>query len=139
MLVLWPSLSIFMTVLTFIFIEVFRLLNVLCKEQKIPISAFMIKNHEITDMMMGILRIIKKKLNWKRSKMVLIRRIRRIANNDKFSVRDTKYLRKLINKQIKKGYTDFEEVLYEFPGKTVEMLEKKYNEKFNYLTGRIEE
>ena len=70
--------------------------------------------------------------------MVLLKRIRKIGNNKKFSVRDTKYLRKLINKQIKKGYTDFEEILEEFPGKTVEMLEAKYNEKFNYLTGRWE-
>ena len=51
-------------------------------------------------------------------------------------MRDTKYLRKLINNQRKKNYTNYEEVLHEFPGKTVELLRKEYNKKF-YNSSKI--
>ena len=108
----------------------------LWEEHWIPIDDFTNPNGETSEEMVEVLRIMKKKLEWKRSKMVLLKRIRKISNNREFSVRETKLLRKLINKQKKDGYIDFQEVLFYFPGKTIDILKNKYNEKFNYLTGR---
>ena len=60
----------------------------------------------------------------------MLRRIRRIARKTTFSVRDTKLMRRLVLKQEKKGYIDFEEILCHFPGKTTKMVEDHYTKKF---------
>jgi len=124
------------TLFTFWLIELYHMLIQLWEEHWIPIDDFTNPNGETSEEMVEVLRIMKKKLEWKRSKMVLLKRIRKISNNREFSVRETKLLRKLINRQKKDGYIDFQEVLFYFPGKTIEILRNKYNEKFNYLTGR---
>ena len=53
---------------------------------------------------------------------------------NKFSVREVKLLRKLINNQKKRGYVNYSEIHDQFPGKSLKLLEKKYNEKYDYLT-----
>jgi hypothetical protein len=73
---------------------------------------------------------IAKKISWKGHESKLLHRIRKKARNKDFSVRDIKFLSKLINQQKKKGYRSFEELVYYFPGKDAEMLERKYYEKF---------
>ena len=60
----------------------------------------------------------------------LLARIQKIGRNrTNFTIREVKFLKKLINQQKKDGYTDFEEVADHFPGKSVETLENKYYEK----------
>ena len=62
--------------------------------------------------------------------------MRKVANNPNFSARETKLLRKLINKQKKEGYLNFTQIQDDFPGKTLENLESKYNEKYLHLLRR---
>jgi len=87
----------------------------------------------VSDDLHEILRILECQLQWRSGLHVLLRRIRRVGRNDKFSARQTKLLRKLVNAQKKQGYIDFEEVHDYFPGKTLDMLESKYNEKYEYM------
>ena len=78
--------------------------------------------------------MFEEQIKWRSGPTVLLRRIRRIGRSKTFSVRETKLLRKLINGQKRQGYVDFEEIQDEFPGKTIEMLKKKYNEKYLYCS-----
>jgi hypothetical protein len=73
---------------------------------------------------------IAKKISWKGYYMKLLKRIRKLARAKDFSVREDKLLSKLVNQQRRKGYRNFEELVYYFPGKDAEMLERKYYEKF---------
>jgi hypothetical protein len=73
---------------------------------------------------------IREKIDWRGPKIELLRRIRRLGRSKKFTVRDVKLLRKIVNQQKREGYTDFKAALYYFPGKSVEMIERKYNEKY---------
>ena len=58
----------------------------------------------------------------------LLERIRKIAMNQfKFSSRDTKLFRKIVKQQKKDGYIDYEEIQYYFPGKSLDVIKKKYN------------
>ena len=116
------------------YLALLSLLIVNCKEYGLSIEQFINKEREITKEMLKVLKIIKKKIGWKRSKNILLQRIQKIGNNSKFSVRENKLLRKLINQQRRNGYTSFEEILDHFPGKTIEILQTKYSEKSNYLT-----
>jgi hypothetical protein len=81
--------------------------------------------------------IVSREICWKGTKNELLKRIRRIAFKHDFSAREVKLLRKLVNEQKKHGYTNFEEVQYYFPGKTIEMIEAKYNEKYVNLYRKI--
>ena len=92
---------------------------------------FLHSNEELTGIHENIMGQLVEYTSWKGTVRRLLERIRRIGRQSDFSVRQTKLLRKLINGQIREGYTDFEAVLQYFPGKTVEMLEAKYNEKFH--------
>ena len=76
-------------------------------------------------------------MKWRRNrKKDLLRRIRKIGLRKTFSVREIKLLRKLINQQVKEGFIDFEAIHGQFPGKTIEQLKEKYNQKFDYLKRR---
>ena len=101
-----------------IFLEIFVLLHKLCPEHGFETTDFTHSRGEPTEEMFEVLNIIKSKLGWKRSKNLLLTRIRKVGKNTKFSVRETKLLRKLINQQLKDGLTDFSAVLHHFPGKT---------------------
>ena len=117
-----------------LFLEIFTLLIKLWQEYDIEISDFTDKRVRPCERMTEILKTLKSELKWKRSKNLLLKRIRKIGNNSDFSVRENKLLRKLVNQQLKNGYADFEAILVHFPGKTSEMLEQKYYEKINYLS-----
>lgn len=111
----------------------FKLLNTFCKEEKISPCEFWKKDEKINSVHKSILCRIVSETNWKGTKNELLSRMRKVALNSTFSVRDVKLLRKLVNEQKRNGYTNFEEVLYYFPGKSLEMIEEKYNEKYSYL------
>jgi UDP-2,3-diacylglucosamine pyrophosphatase LpxH len=111
----------------------FKLLNQTCKEKGINPSEFWVEDKKIWAAHKDILCKIRLETNWKGTKNELLRRIRKVALKSSFSAREVKLLRKLVNEQKKNGYTNFEEIQYYFPGKTVEMMEEKYNEKYSYL------
>ena len=94
------------------------LLNKLCQEYGFETTDFTHSRGEPTEEMFEVLNIIKSQLGWKRSKNMLLARIRKIGKNTTFSIRETKLLRKLINKQLKDGFSDFSSIIDQFPGKT---------------------
>ena len=111
----------------------FTYLQELCKNFNIEISLFWENTNRVKGDLYEILKLIEKKFNWRNGRLGLLRRIRKIAKNSNFSVREKKLLRKLVNQQVREGYQDFKAILHFFPGKTIEMLQRKYNEKFSYL------
>ena len=96
------------------------------------ISHFWEKN-SIEDSYCKILKILGKEIHWNKNKLKnLLLRIKKIGKNStKFSVRDVKLLRKLINRQKKENKIDFEAISHHFPGKSTQTLENKYNEKYS--------
>ncbi|CAI2383005.1 unnamed protein product [Moneuplotes crassus] len=114
--------------------EMFVILTELCKNSGIDISGFWTLE-SLTPVYTNILKILANKINWDCYKIKnLLARIKKIGNKSKeFSAREVKLLRKLINQQKRENYTDFSAILYEFPGKSIETLRAKYNEKYDYL------
>ena len=115
------------------FIDIFIVLNKLCKNSNVEISEFWEDDEPLSEDLYDILRRLEYEIQWRSGLPILLRRIRRVGKNTKFSVRDTKLLRKLINGQKKQGYINFEAVLDDFPGKTISMLQNEYNKKYDYL------
>ncbi len=105
----------------------FHVLQTLCKKAGVDISNFYNPDLELTDELDEILIKLVFETKWRRSRKIeLLQRIRKIASDHSFSVRDGKLLKRLVLKQVKDGSTDFESLLYYFPGKTVEMLKEQY-------------
>ena len=63
---------------------------------------------------------------WKGKQEAFLARLRRIWNSKKFSIRDTKLLRKLTRKKRDKGDIDFKSLCYYFPGKTPDMIKRQH-------------
>ena len=61
-----------------------------------------------------------KSLNWKYSLRNLIVRVQKFVNSN-FSVRETKLLKKLVKESDMKNI-DYENILYNFPGKSIERI-----------------
>ena len=112
----------------------FAVLGKILKEQGIEVSEFWENDKALDEDLYEVLKVFEGQIQWKSGPKVLLRRIRRIGRNKTFSARETKRLRKLINSQKRYGYIDYEEIKDEFPGKSIEMLKEKYNEKYLYLT-----
>lgn len=104
----------------------FKLLREHCETDGINISDFWKGGKGLPAYHMDVLDEIKKEIDWKGTKNELLKRVRKLGKSAGFSARDTKFLKKLINQQRKKGYLDFEEVLYYFPGKSVEQVRDQY-------------
>jgi len=113
-------------------IDLFIALNKFCKDSDLEISDFLQTKGTLKGDLYEALKNFEEQIQWRSGPKVLLRRLRRIGSRKTFSVRETKLLRKLINAQKKQGYVDFDEILEEFPGKTVEILKEKYNEKYLY-------
>lgn len=54
----------------------------------------------------------------------MLNRIRSILRSSKFSVRDIKYLKRILKKKPVNTEVNFDELAYEFPGKTIEQLKE---------------
>ena len=115
----------------------FRILHKIWREKDVPPSKFWEGTEKAGPELKALLVAISQEICWKGTKNELLKRIRKVALKKGFSAREVKLLRKLVNEQKKNGYTDFEEVQYYFPGKTTEMLEEKYNEKYANLYWRL--
>ena len=115
-------------------IEMFQVLHAQCKEAGITIADFC--NYETPDKNFpheSILEDLVRKIKWRMCRRKdLFNRIKKLVWDPSFSVRDKKLLKKLVNQQRKKGQEDYESLLYYFPGKTIEMLKEKYNEKISF-------
>ena len=62
---------------------------------------------------------VAKKAGWKGKISMLVRRLKKILNNNKLSVREKQDLTRMYKKQVKSGELDWESILHEFPGKTL--------------------
>jgi hypothetical protein len=106
----------------------FKLLREHCELDGIKISDFWKGNKGLPAYHMEVLDEIKREIDWKGTKSELLKRIRKLGRSLEFSARDVKFLKKLINQQRKKGYLNFEEVLYYFPGKSLKHIEDKFHQ-----------
>lgn len=85
---------------------------------------------------------IKKLVNlssWARPIKELIRRIESLHNNQEFSVRDLKSFKKIVKPQIKTGTIDYESLLFEFPGKTLETIKNTINKLYGTKLFKVRE
>ncbi|CAI2383208.1 unnamed protein product [Moneuplotes crassus] len=119
--------------------EMFKRLIELCKECQVQVSDFWSSATILSSELWGILERIAAEISWSPSKLdQLLTRIKKIGKNpDKFSARDNKLLRKLVNQQKRNGYIDYQEVLYYFPGKSLETIKKKYGEKWSPVPHKL--
>lgn len=90
---------------------------------------FVAKSNRLKGNALLVLKEIAEIINWRSSRSDLQKRIRKLASQTTFSVRDKKLLKKLVNKQRKVGEINFDDILYYFPGKSVETLKKYYYQK----------
>ena len=61
--------------------------------------------------------------NWKGKLNNLLKRIQKLLKSDSFSSRDIRRLKKLIRMNIK-GQASYDEILKQFPGKTMQQIQK---------------
>lgn len=61
-------------------------------------------------------------IGWKGSKRRLLSRIKLIQENILFSVRDIKYLKRVLKKEYRNKVVDYDKVLFDFPGKTRQQI-----------------
>mmetsp|Transcript_30193 Transcript_30193/g.29685 ORF Transcript_30193/g.29685 Transcript_30193/m.29685 type:complete len:115 (+) Transcript_30193:481-825(+) len=108
----------------------FKVLNQLCKESDISLSEFEGSNFPLCDKLMKILEQLIVEIKWRKSrKLHLLKRIRKLIMEKKFSIRDSKLLSTLANQhQSKYGFVDYSAMLYYFPGKTVQALMETYED-----------
>lgn len=60
-----------------------------------------------------------KHMGWTGKKSKLVGRLRKIFNNVDLSIREKQALTRMYKQQMKAGMVDWEQILYEFPGKTL--------------------
>lgn len=109
-------------------LEMLTVLTRLCKENKVPLARFEGEKFPLSKKLMQILEDLIEEISWRRSRKIqLVQRIRKLIMDKSFSIRDTKLLSKMVNQQRRKGYIDYEELTYYFPGKTADMLSEHYN------------
>ncbi|CAI2384366.1 unnamed protein product [Moneuplotes crassus] len=107
--------------------EMFRILRKLCDIHCVSLSCFSFPKDPLSKDVKSVLDELMKEVEWRTNrKEDLLRRIIKYTTNSTFSVRDGKLLRRLVRSQIKKGEVDYSSLLYYFPGKTAEQLEKEY-------------
>lgn len=80
---------------------------------------------------------ISSKIGWKGTVKRLIRRIKAIQTRTDFSVRERKRLKKIIKKAYIGKSIDYEAVLYEFPGKNLEILKEECEKIFGSYSKRF--
>lgn len=107
----------------------FEKLRQLCKRENCDMSKFWENNEKPEGTYKQIFMELKQSIEWKCTHKDLLKRIRKIGRCTKFTARETKLLRKLINQQMRESEVNFDQVMFYFPGKTAEMLENQYYNK----------
>ncbi|CAI2359250.1 unnamed protein product [Moneuplotes crassus] len=113
--------------------DMFKRLLELCDQAGCEVSEFWRTNSLLNEAQWAIIQTLAKEISWDTEKSEhLIKRINKIGkNSENFTIRDTKLLRKMINSQKKANLPiDFAEISYYFPGKSINTLKSKYNEKY---------
>ena len=72
-----------------------------------------------------MLRSICKEINWIQYPINFLFRMEKLVDQQDFSVRDRKKLNKLLGQQLKKNTIDYNKIVPEFPGKSMETLKAK--------------
>ncbi|CAI2362036.1 unnamed protein product [Moneuplotes crassus] len=121
--------------------ELFKILNAICKEHGVSVTNFWKDSAPLPRREKSILIALADKICWKRNrKLDLLKRIRRIATKKTFSVREKKLLKKIISKnsklhlliaggcnnQILSEIQGTQEILENFPGKSLERCFEEY-------------
>ncbi|CAI2359788.1 unnamed protein product [Moneuplotes crassus] len=113
--------------------EMYQRLIELCDQRNIEVSQLCRTSSLLDELHREIIETLASEIHWPIQKLPkLLQRIKKIGmNSNNFTVRDTKLLRKLINSQKKaKLPVDFTKISHNFPGKSIETLKAKYNEKY---------
>ena len=106
------------------------MLDSLCEESGLKMADFWKNSLPLELEHKEVLFKLAAEVSWRGRESKLLKRIRRLAKKEGFSVRDTKLLSKLVNQQRRRGYRNFDELAYYFPGKDAEMLEATYYQYF---------
>lgn len=111
----------------------FQILHRLWKEHNVSLSQFISQEYPLKGKNLELINELAREIKWKPNrKTQLYRRIQKLANNKDFTTRELKLVSKLVNKQIRDGWVDYEEIRYYFPGKTVQMCKDAYDPKRKY-------
>ena len=62
------------------------------------------------------------KSQWKGDNWTLVNRVRGLVSLSKFSIREFKALRKILRKDYKDKEVDYDKLIFEFPGKSMQAL-----------------
>lgn len=74
-----------------------------------------------------VIESVGKQVGWTGKKAMLVKRIKKIFNNVNLSVREKQALTRMYKSQAKEGDVKWEEILYEFPGKTLIFIKEFCN------------
>lgn len=69
-------------------------------------------------------------VDWRGTKLELLRRIQKVGKSQKFTCRETTLFKKLMTTKVKGKTPSLKDVRGYFPGKTMESLEAHYEELF---------
>lgn len=103
----------------------FVLLNKVCQENGFEVTEYWTKRDIQTRPQYALLESVIPEVNWKGTRLELLRRIQKIGKNKTLSCREKGLLKKLITENIKNGKCNYKAILYYFPGKTEAALKKE--------------
>ena len=98
------------------------------RERGRSVTEFWIGEQAIDGTLDEVLSETLNQIEFKGDKLLLLKRIRKIASNKDFSIREKKLMRRLIEIQSKSFNIDFDQIEYFFPGKLSEIVRKEIGE-----------
>ena len=107
------------------FIELFHILKQLWKQRSRQINELFVTRNKIDETLNEILDEVHIQIKFKGEKEMLLKRIRKLSNNQEFSFRENKLLRRIVSAQLVSGKIDFNYIEYFFPGKSQEVIRKE--------------
>ena len=115
----------FYSITKLIYLELFSKLQKLWYDNGREASEFLWNYSESDFTLQKILSDAYKQTNFKRDKIQLLKRIRKLISNQKFSLRELKILKKLVRAQKLSHKIDYKQIEYFFPGKLSENVRKE--------------
>ena len=108
-------------------LDLFNKLKNLWYESGRDISEFWI-NKEVDSTLDEILTNTLLQIDFKGEKDLLLKRVRKLASNQEFSIREKRLLKRLVEVQRNSGKLDFRQIEYFFPGKLSSIVCKEIGE-----------
>ena len=99
-------------------LELFFMLKTECNYNQRDISEFFVADCKLDSVLDTILSKVHDRINFKQSRCFLLNRIRKVAANSEFSIRDKRLLKKIVTAQSKSGNLNLDNIEYFFPGKS---------------------